>query len=83
MSSAVARRVAPGHHQVVEIPRRQRAVWNTRHASGGVELVVQRRFRVAAVTTWIIWELWDGTGLEGKRWEKADGRRVFGGFEVV
>ena len=53
------------------------------NASGGVELVVQRRFRVAAVTTWIIWELWDGTGLEGKRWEKADRRRGFGGFEVV
>ena len=35
------------------------------------------------VTTWIICELWDRTGLGGKRWEKADGRRGFGGFEVV
>ena len=35
------------------------------------------------VTTWIICELCDRTGLGGKRWEKADGRRGFGGFEVV
>ena len=50
---------------------------------GGKKSVFARGLRDFGVTTWIICELWDRTGLGGKRWEKADGRRGFGGFEVV